>query len=210
MKESSGGCSSCSSNALSGTFSRSLVRIYKPIAAVASAPPPLPTFLAVNLLSTLETITTMPTTSSEINEWWCSTPVALKPTSSNSSSSKKRKLPSSASKVDDGSTGVFDSSSEEEEEEETKLSSKDSRRLLPDILRLTAHKKVFQECWLSLLRLPLEESEAKRILVILHRQVLPHLTSPTMLMDWLVDSIDSGESEIFCLIRTMESATNVR
>lgn len=141
----------------------------------------------------------MPTVASEINEWWCAAPVASKLASSISGlgkPSKKRKLNSLApAVVDDGSTGVFDSSSDEDEDENASkptLSSKDRKRLLPPLLTLQAHRRAFQDCWLALLSLPLEESEAKRVLVILHRQVLPHMTDPKRTMDWLVDSTNSG------------------
>ncbi|KAK4700927.1 U3 small nucleolar RNA-associated protein 19, partial [Phenoliferia sp. Uapishka_3] len=160
---------------------------------------PTPPYLAANLLTILESLTSMPTVASEINEWWCAPPVASKLataiTSGNGKASKKRKLNSLApAVVDDGSTGVFDSSSEEEDEDASKpkLSSKDRKRLLPPVLTLQAHRRAFQDCWLGLLSLPLDESEAKRVLVILHRQVLPHMTDPKRTMDWLVDSTNSG------------------
>lgn len=135
----------------------------------------------------------MPTASSELNEWWCAKPVALKslPVSAKGTGppQKKRK----AEEVIDTSTGIFDSSSSEEEDAPVKkLSSKDAKRLLPPLLSLSAHKRVFQDCWLALLSLPLNEVEAKRVLVILHRQVLPHMTDPKRVMDWLVDSADVG------------------
>lgn len=137
----------------------------------------------------------MPTSPSELNEWWCSTPLArkAKPTAL----SKKRKLTSAMAAAasgirEDGSTGVFDSSSEEEEEEVTRYSSNDTKKLLPPLLTLATHRRGFQDAWLGLLSLGLDESEAKRVLVILHRQVLPHMTDPKRLMDWLVDSTESG------------------
>lgn len=137
----------------------------------------------------------MPTAPSELNEWFCGTPLArkAKPTSD----SKKRKLSSAMAEASkgirtDGSTGVFDSSSEEEDEEEMRYSYKDTKRLLPPLLTLASHKRGFQEAWLGLLSLGLDISEAKRVLVILHRQVLPHMTDPKRLMDWLVDSTAEG------------------
>lgn len=147
----------------------------------------------------------MPTVASEVNEWWGPAPVASKLSTSAQSSKKKRKLNSTlaaSATVDDGSTGVFDSSSDEDEDEASKapkLSAKDRKRLLPPLLTLQAHRKVFQECWLALLGLPLDEGEAKRVLVILHRQVLPHMTDPKRTMDWLVDSTNSGTPS-FCVL----------
>lgn len=163
---------------------------YPPASSSTGKAAPAPPHLAANLLSTLELLTTMPTAPSELNEWWCSPPLVFKSSAAGPPSRKRKQPPST--KVDDGSTGVFDSSSEEEEEEVKKLSSKDSKRLLPPLKSLSAHKRVFQDCWLALLSLPLDESEAKRVLVILHRQVLPHMTDPKRVMDWLVDSADAG------------------
>ncbi|KAL8292627.1 hypothetical protein RQP46_001239 [Phenoliferia psychrophenolica] len=167
-------------------------------ASASSAP--IPPHLAANLLTILESLNSFPTVASEIDEWWCSPPVASKAANSisglNGKPSKKRKLNSTApAVVDDGSTGVFDSSSDEDEDENAskpKLSAKDRKRLLPPLLTLQAHRRAFQDCWLGLLSLPLDEGEAKRVLVILHRQVLPHMTDPKRTMDWLVDSTNSG------------------
>lgn len=136
----------------------------------------------------LELLNTMPTAASELNEWWCAAPTMSKAAAA---LSKKRKGAPST-KIDDGSTGVFDSSSEEEEEVATKFSSKDAKKLLPPLLSLPAHRRAFQDCWLALLSLPLDEGEAKRVLVILHRQMLPHMTDAKRLMDWLVDCTNSG------------------
>lgn len=139
----------------------------------------------------------MPTVPSELNTWWCSTPLALKPTIK-ASGNKKRKLSASpsAQPVDDGATGIFDSSSSEGEYDEpvtsSKLNSRDSKKLLPPLLSLPAHRRAFQDAYLALLALPMSEAESKRVLSMLHRQVLPHMTDPRRLMDWLVDCIGQG------------------
>ncbi|KAM0748140.1 CBF-domain-containing protein [Meredithblackwellia eburnea MCA 4105] len=162
--------------------------------------------LANNILAHLESLTSMPTSSSELDEWWSSAPKALTGPDSRTVASgrKRRKLNSRLPKVsaedeeDDGSTGIFDSSSEEESDAEAttssklKLSAKARRRLLPPLLQLSAHRKVFQECWMSLLQLPLSEAEMKRVLVILHRSVLPHFVEARRLGDWLSDCTTAG------------------
>ncbi|KPV75276.1 uncharacterized protein RHOBADRAFT_14188, partial [Rhodotorula graminis WP1] len=88
----------------------------------------------------LESLTTMPTSSSELNEWFCATPT----------------------------------------------------KNLPALLSLVAHRRAFQDCWLAVLALPIRDDDSKRALVMLHRQVLPHMTEPRRLMDWLVDCADVG------------------
>jgi len=148
----------------------------------------------------------MPTVGSELNEWWAATPVIIKSaitTARLGPGTKKRKREelAAAAAADDGATGIFDSSSEDEAAGEEdlgaaaaakRLNAKQKRKALPPLLSLNAHKKVFQEAWLALLTVRLDEAERKRILVILHRQVLPHMTDPKRFMDWLVDCTDAG------------------
>lgn len=157
------------------------------------APPPLPPHLIPNTITILESLTTMPTSPSELNEWFCATPVVR---TSTSNGSRKRKADDPRA---DGSTGVFDSSSEEEDSEAEaaervvkSLARKGNKRNVPKLLSLVAHRRAFQDCWLALLGLPIREEDSKRVLIMLHRQVLPHLTEPRRLMDWLVDCAEVG------------------
>ncbi|RKP12083.1 nucleolar complex protein, partial [Piptocephalis cylindrospora] len=46
--------------------------------------------------------------------------------------------------------------------------------------------------WLASLRLPLEASQYKRVLLLIHRRIIPFMSRPTMLMDFLTDSYHSG------------------
>lgn len=159
------------------------------------SPAQAPANFANNLLSILEGLISNPTASSELNDWWCSKPV---PSTSRITKgkgegtgppSKKRKQ-----EVIDTSTGIFDSSSDESDSAvPTKAAlARQLKQSLPSLLQLSAHKKAFQQCWLDLLSLPLEEGEVKRILVVLHRQVLPGMVDPRRVMDWLVDCVGSG------------------
>ncbi|KAK4048383.1 Maturation and nuclear export of 40S ribosomal subunits interacting protein [Microbotryomycetes sp. JL221] len=158
--------------------------------------------VASNMIDYLSELATMPTVSSELNEWWCTKPVALRATtSSNGHKGKKRKLAAmalDAAQSQDGSTGVFDSSSSSSESEgesaDLKLSAKKAKKLLPPLLQLSAHRRVFQYAVLALLTLPFAESDAKKLLSMLHRQILPHMVDPKRLMDWLVDCADAGGS----------------
>ncbi|GAA5849657.1 hypothetical protein JCM8547_000524 [Rhodosporidiobolus lusitaniae] len=157
----------------------------------APPPPPLPVHLIPNIISVVESLTTMPTSASELNEWFCATPTIK--ASSSSSNPKKRKADDPRA---DGSTGVFDSSSSESESDnETikSLTSAQRKKSLPALLSLVAHRRVFQDCVLALLALRgIAEEDSKRVLIMLHRQVLPHMTEPRRLMDWLVDCADRG------------------
>ncbi|GAA5924671.1 hypothetical protein JCM1841_006381 [Sporobolomyces salmonicolor] len=152
------------------------------------SPSPLPPHLIPNAITVLESLTTMPSSPSELNEWFCATPIVLRPAKS---ASKKRKA---VDERPDGSTGIFDSSSESESEPETvkQLNSQQRKKHLPTLLSLVAHRRAFQDFCLALLALPVREEDSKRVLVMLHRQVLPHMTEPRRLMDWLVDCADRG------------------
>ncbi|BGP24309.1 Maturation and nuclear export of 40S ribosomal subunits interacting protein [Rhodotorula toruloides] len=169
--------------ALLSTYSRA----GKP--ASSRPPPPVPSHLIPNTITVLESLTTMPTVQSEINEWFCAIP-AVKA----SNAAKKRKADEDDPRAD-GSTGIFDSSSSESEAEPDiirQLSSQQRKKNLPKLLSLVAHRRVFQDCWFALLSLPIREEDSKRVLIMLHRQVLPHLTEPKRLEDWLVDCADKG------------------
>lgn len=65
---------------------------------------------------------------------------------------------------------------------------------------LAAHKAVFTRAWLALLPqlslYSLERTKAYslRVLNVLHRGVIPHLTRPILIMDWVSSSVDHGMS----------------
>jgi len=132
----------------------------------------------------------MPTSSAELNEFYCSTPVIRK---ADKITSKKRKAVDE--RPNDGSTGIFDSSASESESEPEliqQLNSQQRKKHLPTLLSLVAHRRAFQDYCLAILALPIREEDSKRLLIMLHRQILPHMTEPRRLMDWLVDCADRG------------------
>lgn len=154
------------------------------------SPPRLPPHLIPNAISVLESLTTMPTTQSELNDFFCATPTIRK---ADKITSKKRKAVDE--RPDDGSTGIFDSSESESESEPeliSQLNSQQRKKHLPTLLSLVAHRRAFQDYCLSILALPIKEEDSKRLLIMLHRQILPHMTEPRRLMDWLVDCADRG------------------
>ena len=59
-------------------------------------------------------------------------------------------------------------------------------------LELKIHQKAFSSAWLALLRLPLSSEVHKKVLLNLHTDVLPHMTDPKLLMDFLTDSYNTG------------------
>ncbi|KAL3857411.1 hypothetical protein ACJMK2_012086 [Sinanodonta woodiana] len=57
---------------------------------------------------------------------------------------------------------------------------------------LKEQKKLFTTVWLEFLRFKLSPSLYKRVLVILHDKVMPYMTNPLLLSDFLTDSFNVG------------------
>lgn len=135
------------------------------------------TLIASNVFAVLENIRTMPTEASEIDEFWTVNPAKYE--------SKTEK-----NKTDDllGDEGLL---SDEDMEEETEENAGKSKKKHP-LLQLLVHKRGFSECWIKFMKLPLKEEMYKKILLILHKRILPHLTEPKLLMDFLTDSYNVG------------------
>jgi U3 small nucleolar RNA-associated protein 19 len=66
---------------------------------------------------------------------------------------------------------------------------------------LASHRAVFTRLWLRLLpRLSGDESAASafslRVLNVMHHGIMPHLTRPVLVMDWVGARVDHGKSSI--------------
>ena len=164
--------------------------------------------VATNALSILERLTTFPTEQTELNSFWV-IELAIKPPK-----------PKQASKK--GSTEA-DLSDEEVDDQANKDENDDWRNFFdveqasPNVNKtkgpglrlhkmtvhqslhsLASHRAVFTRAWLTLLpRLSgqLEDFKAlaTRALNIMHRGVLPHLTRPILVMDWIGECVDLGQ-----------------
>jgi len=165
--------------------------------------------MAINLLSILERLTTFPTEKRELNEWWV-TEIGKKPS--------KPKQPKNS--TDEGlSTDEEHEKGEGDEEdddwrkffdEEQAVAEESGKSKGPNVRlhqltihqslhSLSSHKAVFTRAWLTLLsRLSvpgdLEKSKAlaARALNLMHRGVMPHLTRPIIVMDWISACVDIG------------------
>ncbi|PIK50120.1 putative nucleolar complex protein 4-like [Apostichopus japonicus] len=60
------------------------------------------------------------------------------------------------------------------------------------ILSLQEHRRVFGNAWLTFLKLKLPSKVYKRVLVLLHEKVMPHMSSPVLLTDFLTSSYNVG------------------
>ncbi|XP_072443803.1 nucleolar complex protein 4 homolog [Chiloscyllium punctatum] len=58
--------------------------------------------------------------------------------------------------------------------------------------RLKEHRRVFERLWLAFLRHKLSTNLYKKVLVILHESILPHMSKPTLMIDFLTAAYDIG------------------
>ena len=57
---------------------------------------------------------------------------------------------------------------------------------------LSGLQRAFGDCWVGFLKLSLPVEIFKRVLVIMYRSIIPHMSHPTHLMDFLTDSYNQG------------------
>ncbi|KAI0637313.1 ribosome biogenesis protein Noc4 [Trametes polyzona] len=156
-----------------------------------------------NLLSILERLTTFPTKPAELDSWWVEE-LGTKP--------PKPKKSSEADEDEDEAPAGQDGADEEDDwrkffDEPEQKPSAEKKGITARVHTLTihqslhslaAHKAVFTRAWLALLPLlsrgSVEETKARslRVLNVLHRGVIPHLTRPILIMDWVSSSVDHG------------------
>ncbi|KAL2917284.1 Maturation and nuclear export of 40S ribosomal subunits interacting protein [Polyrhizophydium stewartii] len=58
--------------------------------------------------------------------------------------------------------------------------------------RAAAYRRAFSECWLEFLRNPLPREIYRAILETMHQALIPRLSEPVLLMDFLVDAYNTG------------------
>ncbi|KAF8222502.1 CBF-domain-containing protein [Tricholoma matsutake] len=167
--------------------------------------------LASNLLSMFERLTTFPTEQSELNTWWVPE-MGTKPP-------KPRHTPQSTNDLSDDEESSNHTKNEAEEDDDwrkffdddpvpdngNKEKSMGARlhtlTLHQSLHSLPSHRAVFTRAWLALLpRLSMptgsdsgtSKSLMTRALNVMHRGVMPHLTRPILVMDWVGASVDYG------------------
>lgn len=159
--------------------------------------------LKSGLMQLLESITTMPSQDVDLNQYWAGKPAvtASKSMHSNLKKMKKADKKRKRAEVDEHddlntSTGIFDDtdSSENEDNDAALVAAAKQRAKVGqhELLSIAEHRRVFSSAWQAFLGLQLDEEDIKRVLVMLHRQVMPHLIEPGMLIDFLSDCCDSG------------------
>ncbi|KAM5193521.1 nucleolar complex protein 4 homolog [Mantella aurantiaca] len=58
--------------------------------------------------------------------------------------------------------------------------------------KLKEHKRVFEKVWMNFLKNKLAVSLYKKVLLILHESILPHMSKPTLMIDFLTAAYDIG------------------
>ncbi|KAF9568669.1 CBF-domain-containing protein, partial [Agrocybe pediades] len=167
--------------------------------------------LPVNLLSILERLDTFPTEQSELNAWWVAElgakPPKPKPSKKNTtngeSSSDEDEAKHNGDEEDaDDWRKFFD---EEPTATDGKTKSAHVRlhkmSLHQSLHSLSSHRAVFTRAWLTLLprltspgKVEKTKALATRALNLMHRGVMPHLTRPILVMDWIGACVDMGGS----------------
>lgn len=74
-------------------------------------------------------------------------------------------------------------------EEKSPKEGKDSKS---GVMVLKSHKKQFSKAWLSFLSKPLTSEMHKKLLLNLHTSIIPFMSDPKLLMDFLTDSYNTG------------------
>ena len=160
-------------------------------------------------MSILERLTTFPTEQNELNEWWV-TELGAKPPKAKPS--KKNIANGESSSDEDEAKHDGDEEDNDDwrkffDEESTTIDAKakgpnvrlHKMSLHQSLHSLPSHRAVFTRAWLTLLpRLGtlgnVEKSKAlaTRALNLMHRGVMPHLTRPILVMDWIGACVDMG------------------
>ncbi|KAG9318573.1 CBF/Mak21 family-domain-containing protein [Chiua virens] len=154
-----------------------------------------------NLFSVLEQLTTFPTNPSELNAWWIE-----------EFGKKPPKLKMKASEVDEVDEELPDAESEDDWKRffDDEPNAKDTKKAVgvqgrmhqltfhQSLHSLQAHRAVFTRTWLTFLpHLSSASTNNNRALTtrtlnIMHGGVLPHLTRPILVMDWISECVDMG------------------
>ncbi|KAG6899085.1 hypothetical protein C0993_001032 [Termitomyces sp. T159_Od127] len=156
-----------------------------------------------NLLAILECLDTFPTEKGELNSWWVAE-MGTKPPKPKKTSKKGGEAESSedeAEPQDEGDEDDWRKFFDEEQEAKYDKQQGPGARLHKltihqSLHALASHRAVFTRAWLALLpRLSVTEDGkalTMRALNFMHRGVMPHLTRPVLVMDWVGASVDYG------------------
>ncbi|GIY74881.1 nucleolar complex protein 4 homolog B [Caerostris extrusa] len=87
---------------------------------------------------------------------------------------------------------IFDKTEEKFQADEPNTLLPQNNLKEPFFLKKKFFCKLFSDTWLKFLKLQLPFSILKKVLIILHKRVVPYLQNPCLLLDFLTDSYDRG------------------
>ncbi|KAJ8453772.1 hypothetical protein ONZ51_g13409 [Trametes cubensis] len=156
-----------------------------------------------NLLSILERLTTFPTKAAELNSWWVEElgtkpPKPKKAADDDEDEDEAAQSSGDATEEDDWRKFFDDPPAKPAEEKKGITARVHTLTIHQSLHSLAAHKAVFTRAWLALLpqlslgSLDRTKAYSLRVLNVLHRGVIPHLTRPILIMDWVSSSVDHG------------------
>ncbi|KAF8882345.1 ribosome biogenesis protein Noc4 [Mucidula mucida] len=161
--------------------------------------------IASNLLQILEGLTTFPTEPAELNAWWVeelgTKPPKVKTPKSKDGLEEEEEAENAKEDEEDDWRKFFDedTTAKDLKKNEGPKGRVHSLTVHQSLHSLASHKAVFTRAWLELLsRLSVQSNAqaskvlATRVLNILHRGVMPHLTRPVLVMDWIGACVDYG------------------
>ncbi|KAG0705095.1 CBF/Mak21 family-domain-containing protein [Suillus ampliporus] len=157
-----------------------------------------------NLLSIMETLSTFPTDPSELNSWWVEE-LGAKPPKHKHAKGETEEDDDDAEPVgendEDDWRKFFDEDSNAKDAKKQSINARAHTLTFHQSLHsLQAHRAVFTRTWLNFLpHLSSVSTSSNRALTtralnIMHRGVLPHLTRPVLVMDWISACVDLGET----------------
>ncbi|KAJ7857769.1 CBF/Mak21 family-domain-containing protein [Mycena leptocephala] len=165
--------------------------------------------LPANLLIILEGLNTFPTEKEELNAWWVSElgtkppkPKPSKKTSAIADDSSDEE-PDKGEDDDDDWRKFFDEDTTSKDSDKPRKPGARLHKLTihQSLHSLPSHKAVFTRAWLALLPklsaapdVSTSKNLSLRALNVMHRGVMPHLTRPVLIMDWVGGSVDHGGS----------------
>ncbi|KAF7365435.1 Ribosome biogenesis protein Noc4 [Mycena venus] len=153
--------------------------------------------LPANLLAIMEGLNTFPTEKEELNAWWVSELGAKPP---KPKPSQKRREGDDA--ADDDWRKFFEDDTASKDADKKKPGARLHKLTIHQSLHsLPSHRAVFTRAWLALLPklsavrdVEKSKSLSSRALSVMHRGVMPHLTRPVLIMDWVGGCVDHGGS----------------
>ncbi|KIK63184.1 hypothetical protein GYMLUDRAFT_41509 [Collybiopsis luxurians FD-317 M1] len=162
-----------------------------------------------NLLSILERLTTFPTEAAELNAWWAEE-MGKKPKKSKGKGKEgeddddeEEEEEDEKNEDDNDWRKFFDEPSDPKDKSKNKNQGPVGRAhtltLHQSLHNLSSHRAVFTRAWLNLLpkltipgNIDATKTIVTRALNVMHRSVLPFLTRPVLIMDWVGECIDYG------------------